>query len=448
MRWTTPGPRQWMAIAAMILGVLTASPAHAQALEPFESRWVVVEQEDTLLRSGAAPAWYPVASLGAGTPLLAEGRVGEDWLHVAYPPGTPAVVVIREGALDEEANEVELVARSFLRAFNAERGGTPFRNLLPDRPLSIGDRLPFVEPLRDSIGATVGYIVEAPPEARGYVLAAQVRPATVPEAEAFDRARSAAMPEQNEPSTDNTDAQGGTADPDGQTDGDDQPETEPGQSAPAGDSDDAETPQPGPEPGLGPRTTDQSELIMQEDPLIAELDALDAAFERVQAQSVVEGEFTELAARYRALGERAAAESPETTRLPAYAETRAAVLDLRAEVQSQTRRAAELRAEAERWARGERATTSEPPSGYRLVGVLTASAIYTGAEAALPLLYRVQSSDARVRLTLAYVRPPEGETLDDLLGQTVGVRDGTVLMETGRVPIVEADAIEVLGGIE
>lgn len=164
-------------IAAALLQFGT-STATAQ-LRDVTAYYVTVTSPDAALRCGPDLIWYGVAQLVRGQVLLVDGET-EGWLRAGYPAGARAVVRTSEAQLRESDNTVLLTRRSRLRAYNPSDPVWEecWKAVFPDEPLRAGTELRYVGPMKGRAGNLEGYIVEAPSEARGYVLASHVRRAT------------------------------------------------------------------------------------------------------------------------------------------------------------------------------------------------------------------------------------------------------------------------------
>lgn len=170
-----------LAVGACIAAALShfgASTATAQ-LRDVTAYYVTVTSPDAALRCGPDLIWYGVAQLVRGQVLLVDGET-EGWLRAGYPAGACAVVRTSEAQLRESDNSVLLTRRSRLRAYNPSDPVWEecWKAVFPDEPLRAGTELRYVGPMKGRAGNLEGYIVEAPSEARGYVLASHVRRAT------------------------------------------------------------------------------------------------------------------------------------------------------------------------------------------------------------------------------------------------------------------------------
>ncbi|MBL0929771.1 MAG: hypothetical protein IBJ15_06580, partial [Alphaproteobacteria bacterium] len=169
-------------LSGMILaaGLAVALPAVAQQVTDTKASLVTPKAGDVTVRSGDGAMYYPVGVLRPGQYLSADGTSAE-WLRVTLPAGALAVVRADEAELKTAGGtqKVVLNRRSTLRALNSQSptADTSWKPLLLN-PLPAGTELTLVEVMRSGAAAdspVVGYRVQPPPAARGFVLAADVR---------------------------------------------------------------------------------------------------------------------------------------------------------------------------------------------------------------------------------------------------------------------------------
>lgn len=169
------------------------------------------------------------------------------------------------------------------------------------------------------------------------------------------------------------------------------------------------------------------------------LEQLEAALDRVRREPIATAEVEELRRLYLTLAEQL---DPESTELR-IAQTRAEQLSLRMEIQRRRAelRELELRVQQASEAARERRLAFEAASIYDVVGVLHASTIYDGKR--LPRLFRVQ--EPVTGRTLAYLRAEDEFDLVGMAGQLVGVV-GPRRYDGGlRLHVIRPRRIDMLG---
>lgn len=124
---------------------------------------------------------------------------------------------------------------------------------------------------------------------------------------------------------------------------------------------------------------------------------------------------------------------------------RVAWLDLRIETRDQRRAldAALAQASTSEQAFSSELRTWQAGRSYSMVGRLAPSAIYNGDR--LPLMYRVQSIDPLTGpRTIGYLRPAQGERLDNRLGQIVGIIGSATDDDALSLRIIQPERVDVL----
>ncbi len=418
----------WCAGAIVVQPAREAS-AQSQSQSQFAPRTVVPVGEGVPLRSGAGSAWYPVATLGSRHVLRADAEV-DGWLRVAYPPGTPAVVRADEAALREAEGKVVLQRRSRLRAYNpADPVFDECYRAVFDEFLAPGVEMRYLGPVRSRAGEAMGYLVEPPAGAKGYVLARDVREARPDEAARPPERVAAPASRPNAPATRPPGAPA-------------QPVTLPSQpsatqASPAGD-------------GSQPPATSDPAIAEPVQPLPAApmhsgptLKQLDRAFEQMQREPLDAADPRELIEQY----ERYADSLPNDAageRARRYIDARIQVLRLRIEARNMMPSIQALD-QAAREADAKYAQAVDrliPNREYLVVGRIQPSTIYDGKR--LPLMYRVTAVDGLVGRTLAYLVPTPQFDFDQLIGTIVGVLGESTAEPSSLVSIVTPTTVDVL----
>jgi hypothetical protein len=300
-------------------------------------------------------------------------------------------------------------------------------------------------------GEMAGYKVVAPAGAQGYILPANVRPATPEEIRAILGAPAKPEPPKTEITKTNTRpvqpeaAQSGTA-----------PEPEPAptktepKSTPV-----AQTTAPEATPNAEP--TDATEIEMGKptpapQPVAGasnaaprRLEDVDAAYKQVMKQGIQTAEFSQLIAEYSAI--LASLPSTEDADLErSYIEDRIELLEIRAQVQEDMRNLAALEVQTESAQQNldEFVRKVQAARGYVVVGTLSPSIIYDGDR--MPRMFRVVSVDAASGgRTLAYVLPNPDLNMVGTLGSLVGVQgEDDPTARRGEVRVIKPTAVDVL----
>ncbi len=391
---------------ALFLGVLAACPGAGAQPAPVEPYWAAISGGEALMRSGEGDKFYPVARLKPGTLVRVEAE-GAGWARAAYPPGVPVFVASDAVKPDPGAKTARLTRPTHVRAakLDAAQAVGSWKPAVP-QALAVGTTLTLLSPASlPDVGGKASYKVLAPEQCRGYVPTSSLIKAT---------------PEQVAAHLAGLRAQGITVA------GGDPPVSgaAPAQAGPAL-ADGAAAPQAPPAP---------------REPTLAE--KLEASFDAVRKQPVLDAELTELIAQYEtAVGQMN--DSPLTARTKAQMRQRLDYLRLQEKLQG------ELRAiEASKPKVGEDVTRAsdrlkevEGSRMYVVVGRLSASTLYDGKR--LPLMYRVQSVGTLGR-TLGYIKPTEALKLESKIGQIVGVVGESAIDSTLRLTMITPRRVDVL----
>ncbi len=455
---------------ACLLIATLAPRAHAQGMQDVEPYVAVVTSERVPLRSGDMRQFYQVAELERGKMLLVVAESGE-WARVRYPAGLRAYLAQEDGVVDGQT--LTLIRPSRLRAVNsANPDPTASWKPLLAEPLPTNTRLPLVGRIPSRTNREF-YLVEAPAQSVGYVTRSALRRATDAEAAAFqarrmsdaDRAQDrtpdrtpdraqpapttteqprepAARPAEPAPTREPERAPAPVPEPTPAVEPEDddedllEPMVRPGDE-PAPSDDPAHRPVTGDLPRERPRATPETEpeVIEQRapsaleraaepsepaEPAMMSVDDLEAAFQAVLAQPVLEAEVDELLTEFRRV-RGSIEESPLTERLRAGLDRRIAMLELRRDYRATLRQSEstsiDLEAAEARIAR--RIDDLARTDVYVAVGTLQPSSVYDGRR--LPLLYRVRSVGDGPTRTLGYIAPTEDLDMLPKLGRIVGV---------------------------
>lgn len=410
-------PRRFLRACLVLLTSLIATAADARQDESAEPRQVVTTADGVVVRCGAGPAWYPIATLRAGTVLTARGS-RDGWLKVEYLPEFRAVVSVADAELNEVSGQVRLSARTRLRALNQADPvfDESFRAVF-DEHLAPGLALRYVGPIKNRAGEVAGYIVVPPPGAIGYVSPREVRDARPGEgAPAAPAAPTPASAPVHQPTTEPP------------------PETHVPPVAEAIAPAAVETPT-----GTYPPTPPAA----PPEPKGPTLRQLDRAFDELMAKPLDAADPQELIEQYNQYGDRIADE-PGSGRTLKYIDARVQVLKVRArardllpEIQS-LEEAHRTAGETYRLTIDRLIRTRE----YKVVGRLVPSAIYDGQR--LPLMYRLVAIDPGVKSTLAYVVPVPEHQLEQKVGAVVGVLGEGRREPSAMVEIITPTLVDVL----
>lgn len=399
---------------------------------------------DVPLRSGNYTVFYPVARLKPNQVLAVVNNEDPEWIEVAYPSGTPAVVFAQEGELRERdgKNIVVTTRRSSLSAFNIAASGRSdhYKRIFRTQALPAGTELRFLEAMTDpQSGETFAYKVEAPMNATGFIARSSVRDASATETQRYLASVNLSESQLRERlglTTTTTVANNNAATPNN-TPANNTPNTPATTVTDATATTPANTDAPV-EGGTSPTLT-MGEL--EGDGLIAaRLDTpppapkwdnveavknLDASYETISAEPLETAEFGGLIEEYKAL----LAEVPEddtTKSVRDYINARIALLELRQDLQTTLSdlRSLESSHKSASAKLDEISRMSMQGVEYALTGRLERSALYNGEQ--LPLRYRLElvqpsAGEPAARTLLAYIEPPKDKNLDTLIGREVTV---------------------------
>jgi hypothetical protein len=406
---------------------------------------VAVLADNTALRSGDGIQWYEVARLKSGTLLRVDGQ-RDQWLRVAYPAGSRALVSAEEAA-PRDGGLVALTRPSKLIAANASGDVRASWAPLLETDLPPGTTLRLIEPLRGTDGRVTHYAVTPPETARAWISGSAVRQATPEEV---------ATVLGGAPALTSTPAAGPTA-PAAPEPGTPAPvvvPATPAPAAPAAPTGDPATPPAAPPREAVPVTAPAPPPMPAVPPEVARADELVRLYERVRAlpPDQTEAEATaaerEIRAFIATLGDSAVHDS-----LRRRLEARAQVLALMADAARLRREHAEAQRRLER-TRGEVAASLEELAtqrAYLIIGRLVPSVVYDGS-GGRPRLFRVQAPEPGAVRTLGYLVPRPGGPgtpggvgdLTGKLGMVVGI-DGQVRFDEAlKANLVTPTRVDVL----
>lgn len=403
----------------------------------------VTTQAETLVRSGpSVESAYPFGKLPQGSVVfVSEENLG--WARISlsgetftgwfgYVPASAAAVA------SEDGKTLSITGRSEVRAPNFEANGDPEKSFKMIAPLMDGDTLEILEVVKGERGSF--YAVRLPSKATGWVNASSLRPAT--SAESVRATPVAPSP---------------------------RPIATPTATTPANTTDTTIVDESGPRPldviptsivpeppeaiTLTPAPTTTTPPIAPVDPAIARniaaakaraatYEDLEKIWGKLRKAPVETAELTQLRDRYLAF-----AEDTATTPIRAnLAQTRAAQIALRIEVQNSILELAQLKAKSNASVDGianlELALLNR--KGYDAVGRLNASLVYDGER--LPLLYRLM--DNVTGQTIAYIVPGSSFDLSSMLGLMIGIKGPMTYDNALRLNTLSPSAIDVLSGTQ
>ncbi len=444
-------------ILSAILALSSASPlfvvctdAHALPQSPSATTTkapytAIVTQSDTLVRSGpSVESAYPFGKLPQGSVVyVSEESLG--WARVAltgetfvgwfgYVPASAAAVANDDGSM------LSITGRSELRAPNFEANGDPEKSFKMIAPLADGDVLEILEVVKGERGNF--YAVKLPTKATGWINASALRPATAAEGAAATPVAPSPRPIPTPPAS------------------------VPDATTPAITDESGPRPIDAPSTTVVPQPVQSITLTPDSNPAdaapptapamnatsarnraaakarAATYEDLEKLWGNLRKAPVETAELTQLRDRYLAFAEDAA-----TTPIRAnLAQTRAAQIALRMEVQDSILDLAKLKAKSNASVDGianlELALLNR--KGYDAVGRLNASMVYDGER--LPLLYRLM--DNSTGQTIAYIVPAPTFDLSSMLGLLVGIKGPIDYDGSLRLNTLSPSAIDVLASTQ
>ncbi len=402
--------RPFPIVAAIIAPATLPALAQVQNVAPY---FAVPTADRAPIHCADGDRFYRVGELSTAMVVVVDAE-GGGWSRIQYPAGLSAFV--RAVDISVQGNTGTLTAPSRLRARNIASGYDGSYKSLFDTPLPTGTTLRVQEEVRDAAGSIAAYRVDTPPGAHGFVPSRQLRRATDAEVAAY-RAR-AALPDlpaapAGTPRATPTPAPTPTPDATQPTPAPTpaQPTTEITQRTEPGAEPIVPTPTPTPAPAPRPETRPETRPV-------GTVERLDATFQTVWAQPVLQSEIDELIVEFdRAIEQTPAERAGQRRQL----EGRREALHIRREFRDRMRRQEEARAllDSDRVRLTEQLREIERTRYYTIVGQLQPSLVYDGRQ--LPQMYRIVSVGATAPRTLGYLRASSQFDLDSMLGQVVGV---------------------------
>ena len=401
----------------------------------------VTTQAETLVRSGpSVESAYPFGKLPQGSVVfVSEENLG--WARISlsgetftgwfgYVPASAAAVASDDG------KTLSITGRSEVRAPNFEANGDPEKSFKMIAPLMDGDTLEILEVVKGERGSF--YAVRLPSKATGWVNASSLRPAT--SAESVTATPVAPSPRPIATPTATTPAN--TTDTTIEDESGPRPlDVIPTSIVPEPPEAITLTPTPT-TPPTAPVDPAIARNIAAAKARAATYEDLEKIWGKLRKAPVETAELTQLRDRYLAF-----AEDTTTTPIRAnLAQTRAAQIALRIEVQNSILELAQLKAKSNASVDGianlELALLNR--KGYDAVGRLNASLVYDGER--LPLLYRLM--DNVTGQTIAYIVPGSSFDLSSMLGLMIGIKGPMTYDNALRLNTLSPSAIDVLSGTQ
>lgn len=428
----------------------TAARAQAPQVQAVEPYCIAVNSDSVPLKGGAGLVYYAVAMLKAGQVLRVDGQAPGGWLRVEYPRNLKAFIKADEAAPEADGKTLKLTKPSTLMSVNISGGERGHWWYLIEEAKPAGTTFPLAETLKTPDGKVYGYLIPAPPEARGYVKAESTRRATAQETDAFLQANGvlAAAPgaKPTPPPTAPT--------PAGPTPGGSPVASGPQMPNPADPyrlnppTPDANTNQA---PDSATQTTPPAPAVAAVPaPAPAErktgtVEALQSLYEQVQTGK--DAELSSVIAEFeRSMGRMGS--SADDQRTTEFLRARLEVLKLRQAVQTSKESAGQAArsVDEEQLKLTEQVRTLEKQRNYSMVGRLVPSTVYDGKR--LPKMYRIQALEAGFARTIGYLSPARNEELDSKLGKVVGVVGESRFDEALRLNIATPKRVDVLSVAE
>lgn len=466
--------------AAAVVLLAGSASADIKAVQP---RFVVVAKDGAAMRCSDAPIYYPVRTLKTGDVLKIDGE-GGGWLRAEYPAGTRAYVKADEGSFDAGSGMLKLVKASKLMAAN-ELGARPWWYLL-DADLPAGMTFSPAEPVKAADGMVEGWLVPAPAQARGYVRAEHIRPATPDEAASYNaplaakpapkaadpkpietmvfetKVVEAAKPVEPRPAEPKPVEIAKVVPPPVPVETpkpvtpppaeeivvvkpvDATPIATPVPTQPAPVLETVTTVKAAPTPTPAPATSAKVELTRR----IDDLNVLRDMFDRVMRRAEDEAELATVVSEFNRKID-ALATSGDDGKIRFALEQRREALHLRQEILETKRRMQDTSAADERYRMVRSAVEdAQKQAIYTIVGRILPSTVYDGKRG-MPLMYRVESADFSSTRTIGYVLPRDGVDLLPKMGKIVGIV-GDAKMDPALtlylVAPMRVDELQVVGG--
>lgn len=433
---------------SFVLGVVIVAAAegfHGPCLaQTANERYVVVNQDNTQLRSGNLDTYYAVGSLKAGTVLWADENMS-GWLRVSYPIEGEALCLADACTPSSDGRTITVNDLGGLKAINPKFGlKGSWRTLTLAEGLDAGATLRVLGSESTTDGSKRAFKVAVPGQARAFVRESAVRTASAAEQSAHvarleslsvtpphvlaQAARDNAPRITSAPPTNPANSGGDTAGAGNQA----QNQTNPTTPTNVAAAPDASNQTPSPVPA---NTANQPDRITE----------LMVAFDNVRSQPVMSAEVTPLIAEYeKAIAELTDAPLIESTR--AALQQRLALLQALRGIQENRIALENAKQAADQSATDLARQNQELDSQRRfdVVGRLTTSSVYAGGSQ--PLLYRIESTDGGSPRTLAYIKPTDALKVGEMLGRVVGIIRGSTHKQSEVVNVIEPSAVELIAG--
>lgn len=454
-------------LASIILALPLQSatpPVDTASAASASSAWFVVTGDDVMLRSGpSVESSYPFGRLAAGSPLkVVESQLG--WARVASTGPTYAMLfglVKADSAtnVDAATGTMTIVGRTAVMAPNITVKGDPDKSWKSLATLVPGDTL---EVLGEVQGQRDKYWkVRLPEKAHGWVSLQFLTEATGDQVATIEAAIAAgqgiALPSQEaiaEASGSGADGESVAVETTVATDGivtvtDEKVTATDGTTTVT----DEEVTVSGPEGKIvtesvtakeadgttvsGAKTTALTAAEARQLAALG-LQDLEAIWNRVRRDTAESQELDVLRERYLALANDPSASAG--TR--AMARNRAEQIAMRIEVQNDLRK---IEASRQKLSETQQRVVDYTNANrkrlpFDAVGRLAASSVYNGDR--VPLLYRLV--DPTSLFTVAYVKPPEGTSVTEMLGLIVGVKGAKAYDDTLKIDVISPLAVEPL----
>lgn len=442
------GGTGFLSSAAAVVLLAGSASADIKSVQP---HFVVVAKDGAAMRCSNAPIYYPVRTLKTGDVLRIDGE-GGGWIRAEYPSGTRAYVKADEGSFDAAGGMLKLVKASKLMAAN-ELGARPWWYLL-DADLPAGMTFSPAEPIRAADGMVEGWLVPAPAQARGYVRAEHIRPATPDEAASYGAPLAAKpAPKAVEPKPTETKIfesrvveapKPVTPAPTEEIIVVTPVETSPVAAAPSQATTPVLETLTTVKPAPTPTTPAKVELTRR----IDDLNLLRDMFDRVMRRAEDEAELATVVSEFNRKIDTLATSGDEG-KIRFALEQRREALHLRQEILETRRKMQDTSAADERFRMVRSAVEDARKQAiYTIVGRILPSTVYDGKRG-MPLMYRVESADFSSTRTIGYVLPRDGVDLLPKMGKIVGIVGDAKLdpaLTLYLVAPMRVDELQVVGG--
>ncbi|MGE3110036.1 MAG: hypothetical protein AB7N73_15685 [Gemmatimonadales bacterium] len=436
-------------------GLLSPSAAMGQAIESITPYYAAVTKDGSALQCRLGSASYSVKTLKAGDVIRIDGQSGA-WLQAEYPAGMSAFVKLDDCQTIEAGKAVKLTRNARLMAANAD-GGVNWWYI--DKELPAGTTFSVTKVVKGPDGKDSGYLVPAPKGSHGFVRKDSVRQATQSEIDAATKGATDAPKPADTPKPETAPKPPASDPPKPISDIVKPPDAAPTEPSttptnPPGTTDNTKPPEAPattpsttvpPENGAAPTTPANPPPVPP--PAVTrpkvDVESLSTLYLSAMTKSDSEMEMSAVIGEYdKAISDLES--TPGAERLRRQLSVRRDALKLRSELQ-EALRASDQRLSAIR----DKAKTAddaisrfEKERQFAVVGKLAASSVYDGTR--LPLMYRVVSTDPIAPRTLAYVLPAPSLSLQNMIGEMVGVAGDKKYDEQLKVNVIAPTRAEVV----